>query len=148
MSATTSGRSGGSRRPTLTGRLARIGFADISRSAGLLADPDLALLLDGGRPPGADGETEEPASAVDDELLAAFGGAADPDLALLQVVRLAGALRPDVEERSRHRPLPRTHVDDEVAPADAGVADELVSLAGAEAVPSPLPSGPAHAAGP
>jgi hypothetical protein len=56
--------------------------------------------------------------------------------------------RPDVEERSRHRPLPRTHVDDEVAPADAGVADELVSLAGAEAVPSPLPSGPAHAAGP
>lgn len=98
---TTSGRSGGSRRPTLTGRLARVGFADISRSASLLADPDLALLLDGGRAPGADAPDGgvDPASVVDDELLAAFGAAADPDLALLQVVRLAGALRADVEAR-------------------------------------------------
>ncbi|MDF2808837.1 MAG: bifunctional glutamine-synthetase adenylyltransferase/deadenyltransferase, partial [Cellulosimicrobium sp.] len=98
---TTSGRSGGSRRPTLTGRLARVGFADISRSASLLADPDLAFLLDGGRAPGADAPDGgvDPASVVDDELLAAFGAAADPDLALLQVVRLAGALRPDLEAR-------------------------------------------------
>ncbi len=109
-STTTSGRSGGSRRPTLTGRLARFGFADITRSAGLLADPDLALLLDPGAPPDDDGPeagAADPAGVVDDELLAAFGQAADPDLALLQVVRLAGALRPDVEARGALADLAR-----------------------------------------
>ncbi|MGN6240925.1 MAG: bifunctional [glutamine synthetase] adenylyltransferase/[glutamine synthetase]-adenylyl-L-tyrosine phosphorylase, partial [Cellulosimicrobium cellulans] len=122
---TTSGRSGGSRRPTLTGRLARVGFADISRSAGLLADPDLALLLDGGRPPGADGEAADPASAVDDELLAAFGAAADPDLALLQVVRLAGTLRPDVEARAPLADLARRSL----RPGEA--RDRLLAVLGA-----------------
>ncbi|MGO3815383.1 MAG: hypothetical protein ACTJHV_11380, partial [Cellulosimicrobium funkei] len=84
-STTTSGRSGGSRRPTLTGRLARFGFADITRSAGLLADPDLALLLDPGARSVDDPEAgqADPAGVVDDELLAACGQAADPDLALL-----------------------------------------------------------------
>ncbi|MFI2705509.1 bifunctional [glutamine synthetase] adenylyltransferase/[glutamine synthetase]-adenylyl-L-tyrosine phosphorylase [Cellulosimicrobium composti] len=111
-STTTSGRSGGSRRPTLTGRLARVGFADISRSASLLADADLALLLDGGARPdaqGADGGgAADAGQAVDDELLTAFGSAADPDLALLQVVRLAGALRPEVEARGPLADLART----------------------------------------
>ncbi|MGO2739623.1 MAG: hypothetical protein ACTIAP_01320, partial [Cellulosimicrobium funkei] len=108
-STTTSGRSGGSRRPTLTGRLARFGFADITRSAGLLADPDLALLLDPGARSVDDPEAgvADPAGVVDDELLAAFGQAADPDLALLQVVRLAGALRPDVEARGALADLAR-----------------------------------------
>ncbi|WP_455603470.1 bifunctional [glutamine synthetase] adenylyltransferase/[glutamine synthetase]-adenylyl-L-tyrosine phosphorylase [Cellulosimicrobium funkei] len=108
-STTTSGRSGGSRRPTLTGRLARFGFADITRSAGLLADPDLALLLDPGARSvdGPEAGAADPAGVVDDELLAAFGQAADPDLALLQVVRLAGALRPDVEARGALADLAR-----------------------------------------
>ncbi|MBD5787996.1 bifunctional [glutamine synthetase] adenylyltransferase/[glutamine synthetase]-adenylyl-L-tyrosine phosphorylase [Cellulosimicrobium terreum] len=77
----------GGRRPTVTSRLARHGFADITRSAGLLDDADLARLLD--RPGSDRGEASE------EDLLAAFGGCADPDLALLQVVRLASSVLRD-----------------------------------------------------
>lgn len=104
MSSPTTG-SGGSRRPTLTGRLARVGFADITRSASLLADPDLALLLDGGArhagdaSPSRAGRVDGAGDGPGDDVLAAFGESADPDLALLQVVRLAGALVPEVERR-------------------------------------------------
>jgi len=79
----------GSRRPTLTGRLARFGFADITRSAGMVDDAALARLLDDGH------ATGDGTGVVGDDLLAAFGDTADPDLALLQVVRLAAALDHD-----------------------------------------------------
>ncbi|ANC29926.1 bifunctional [glutamine synthetase] adenylyltransferase/[glutamine synthetase]-adenylyl-L-tyrosine phosphorylase [Isoptericola dokdonensis] len=71
MSSTTSGRG---RRETPTRRLLRAGFADLTRSAGLWEDPALRALV---------GED-------DDVLLAELAGTADPDLALLQIVRLAG----------------------------------------------------------
>ncbi|MFP3712675.1 bifunctional [glutamine synthetase] adenylyltransferase/[glutamine synthetase]-adenylyl-L-tyrosine phosphorylase [Puerhibacterium sp. TATVAM-FAB25] len=70
------------RRETVTRRLLRAGFADLTRSAQLWADPALEAVLPTG--PGRDEET----SAADD-LLAALGGTADPDMALLQLVRLA-----------------------------------------------------------
>lgn len=67
---------GTGRRPTLTGQLVRAGFADLTRSAGLWEDAALVAA----RP--ADGEG----------LLLALGETADPDLALLQLTRLAGAV--------------------------------------------------------
>jgi len=73
--STTAGSSTGTtgRRETLTGRLLRAGFADLTRSASLWQDPQLQSLLP------ADG----------DAVLSALGETADPDLALLQLVRLA-----------------------------------------------------------
>jgi glutamate-ammonia-ligase adenylyltransferase len=75
--STTAGTSTGSttgRRETPTGRLLRAGFADLTRSAGLWKDSRLQALL-----PDDDG----------DSVLSALGETADPDLALLQLVRLA-----------------------------------------------------------
>ncbi|WP_407317471.1 bifunctional [glutamine synthetase] adenylyltransferase/[glutamine synthetase]-adenylyl-L-tyrosine phosphorylase [Isoptericola halotolerans] len=73
MSSTTSGTG---RRDTPTRRLLRAGFADLGRSANLWADESLQACL------GDDGG---------DVLLRALGATADPDLALLQLVRLVGA---------------------------------------------------------
>lgn len=63
------------RRETLTGRLLRAGFADLTRSADLWKDPQLQALL----------------PDDSDTVLDALGETADPDLALLQLVRLACA---------------------------------------------------------
>lgn len=82
MSSTTSGTG---RRETLTRRLLRAGFADLTRSASLWTDDDLQRRL--GQD---DGES----------LLRALGTTADPDLALLQLVRLAGA--PGAGDRVDH----------------------------------------------
>ncbi|MCZ2263798.1 hypothetical protein IRJ14_14515, partial [Isoptericola sp. QY 916] len=71
------------RPPTLTSRLLHAGFADLTRSASLWSDPALQEAL------------AEPGRA--DALLAAVGTCADPDLALLQLVRLAE--HPDARER-------------------------------------------------
>ncbi|MBD8077525.1 bifunctional [glutamine synthetase] adenylyltransferase/[glutamine synthetase]-adenylyl-L-tyrosine phosphorylase [Cellulosimicrobium arenosum] len=95
MTTPAAGPSSGRRR-TLTSRLARYGFADITRSAGLLTDRDLAQLLELAGVGGAGSRTGD-APDVDDDLLAAFGDCADPDLALLQVVRLASAVLRDDE---------------------------------------------------
>ena len=62
------------RPQSLTGALARAGFTDTARSADLLTEPALAALL-------------EPAGATG--LIAALGKVADPDRALLALVRLA-----------------------------------------------------------
>ncbi|AEG44611.1 bifunctional [glutamine synthetase] adenylyltransferase/[glutamine synthetase]-adenylyl-L-tyrosine phosphorylase [Isoptericola variabilis] len=80
MSTTTSGTG---RRETLTGRLLRAGFADLTRSADLWADAALQGCLP------ADG----------DAVLRALGRTGDPDLALLQLVRLAAV--PDAGTRVR-----------------------------------------------
>ncbi|MFI2486970.1 bifunctional [glutamine synthetase] adenylyltransferase/[glutamine synthetase]-adenylyl-L-tyrosine phosphorylase [Promicromonospora kroppenstedtii] len=88
-----------SRRPeTLTTHLIRAGFADLTRSASLWRDPDLVAVLDA-RPPGtggADLAAGPDRGAVvlepgDVALLRSLAGVADPDLALLQLVRLAAA---------------------------------------------------------
>jgi glutamate-ammonia-ligase adenylyltransferase len=65
-------------RTTLAGRLARMGFADAARAERLLRT-DLPAL----------GETEDRPNH--DAVLAALAGAADPDLALTGLARLAGA---------------------------------------------------------
>ncbi|MFP5347299.1 MAG: bifunctional [glutamine synthetase] adenylyltransferase/[glutamine synthetase]-adenylyl-L-tyrosine phosphorylase [Actinomycetes bacterium] len=68
------------RPPALDVSLARIGFADPARAQSLLADPALAGLVD-------------PLEDVfDDGLLRALGETADPDLALLGLVRLLESL--------------------------------------------------------
>ncbi|MEV0890143.1 bifunctional [glutamine synthetase] adenylyltransferase/[glutamine synthetase]-adenylyl-L-tyrosine phosphorylase [Promicromonospora sp. NPDC050262] len=87
-----------SRRPeTLTTHLIRAGFADLTRSASLWRDPDLVAVLDSspkgsgaGRAAGPDrgAVVLEPADVA---LLRSLAGVADPDLALLQLVRLAAA---------------------------------------------------------
>src|SRR5699024_8621116 len=61
------------RPQTLTGALARAGFADTARAAALLADPALRGLDDGAAT----------------RLIGALGAVADPDRALLALVRLA-----------------------------------------------------------
>ncbi len=69
-----------SRASSLEGRLARLGFADPAKAVRLLADPAVAGLVD-------------PLEDVfDDGVLSAFGATPDPDLALLGVVRMLGAL--------------------------------------------------------
>lgn len=85
--STASGRTG-----TLAGRLARLGFSDPERARQLLADPALAGLVD-------------PLEDVfDDGVLVALGATADPDLALLGLVRLMAALHDAVPERSPAEP--------------------------------------------
>ncbi|MDN5797527.1 MAG: bifunctional [glutamine synthetase] adenylyltransferase/[glutamine synthetase]-adenylyl-L-tyrosine phosphorylase [Intrasporangium sp.] len=69
------------RTSSLGGRLARLGFHDLPRARSLLADAALAPLRDG-----SDG--------LADDLLGALGETADPDLALLGLVRLLEALAP------------------------------------------------------
>lgn len=85
--------------PSTARRLIRAGFGDVARTERLLADPALRSVLP---------DLAEP----DDDVLAAFAVAADPDLALLTLARLAGAVEPassellarvwgDVEARAR-----------------------------------------------
>ncbi|WP_265521999.1 bifunctional [glutamine synthetase] adenylyltransferase/[glutamine synthetase]-adenylyl-L-tyrosine phosphorylase [Oerskovia flava] len=88
--------SGTARPSTAAGRLARHGFADLTRSASLLEDEDLLRTV----------------GSVDDELVDAIGGTADPDLALLQLVRLAEATAAESSLRDLlagvlHAPAPR-----------------------------------------
>ena len=128
-----------SRRPeTLTTHLIRAGFADLTRSASLWRDPDLVAVLDsrpksaGGvdRTGGPDGGTValEPADAV---LLRAFAAVADPDLALLQLVRLAAAapdlLRPVLAVRDKDAE-PRADADDDAPRPSA--RDRLLRVLG------------------
>ncbi|MCA5894994.1 bifunctional [glutamine synthetase] adenylyltransferase/[glutamine synthetase]-adenylyl-L-tyrosine phosphorylase [Isoptericola sp. NEAU-Y5] len=100
--------SGAGRQATLTRRLLQAGFADLTRSAGLWEDEALqaALPPDGG-----------------DVVLAALGGAADPDLALLQLVRLAES----VGDSAR---LGAVLAADDGSP-DAQVRGRLVAVLGA-----------------
>ncbi|MFD2028884.1 bifunctional [glutamine synthetase] adenylyltransferase/[glutamine synthetase]-adenylyl-L-tyrosine phosphorylase [Promicromonospora aerolata] len=112
-----------SRRPeTLTTHLIRAGFADLTRSAALWQDPDLVSVLDS-RPKGARGADRSavPArgaaggavalDAADTALLRSLTAVADPDLALLQLVRLAAAapdrLRPVLAVPDGVPPEPR-----------------------------------------
>jgi len=72
----------GARRTSRDAALARLGFVDVPRARGLLADPTLAGLVD----PFED--------VFEDGVLWALGQTADPDLALLGLSRMMEALRP------------------------------------------------------
>lgn len=111
-----------SRRPeTLTTHLIRAGFADLTRSASLWRDPDLVAVLDsrprggaGAGPAGPDGGSVE-LEPSDVALLHSLAHVADPDLALLQLVRLAAAapdrLRPVLAFPDGWSAEPRGDVD-------------------------------------
>ncbi|MFF3065990.1 bifunctional [glutamine synthetase] adenylyltransferase/[glutamine synthetase]-adenylyl-L-tyrosine phosphorylase [Oerskovia sp. NPDC057915] len=73
------GAPNGSRRPTLSSRLRRLGFADVTRSASLLDDKDLVGVV----------------GPLSEDVLVALGTTADPDLALLQLARLSSAVAGD-----------------------------------------------------
>ncbi|WP_139738343.1 bifunctional [glutamine synthetase] adenylyltransferase/[glutamine synthetase]-adenylyl-L-tyrosine phosphorylase [Actinomyces wuliandei] len=106
MEADVTGRVGG-RLPSARVRLLRAGFADPARAAALLADPVLADYLPAAGPaeapvpgphlPGTR-DLAEP-GARHEVLLTALADTADPDLALLTLVRLAQAC-------TRHSQLP------------------------------------------
>nr|BFF21463.1 hypothetical protein GCM10025730_49840 [Promicromonospora thailandica] len=126
-----------SRRPeTLTTHLIRAGFADLTRSATLWQDPDLVAVLDRrdrtGAAPG--GGPDRGAVALDPAgaaLLRALAAAADPDLALLQLVRLAAAA-PDRLRALLTAPDDRTEPRD---PETGGGPDEPAGV-GAPARPA------------
>jgi len=92
-------------RGTLAGHLAAIGFADTARAEALLTELGLAVGTAGGHETtGLPGSTED---GPDEALLRALSGAADPDLALAALTRMAPgselrqALRDDSELRDR-----------------------------------------------
>ncbi|HEY8478912.1 MAG TPA: bifunctional glutamine-synthetase adenylyltransferase/deadenyltransferase, partial [Spirillospora sp.] len=93
------------RRPSLAGRLARLGFVDAARAE--------RLLLEAGR----DG------TAPGDELLDALGGTADPDLALDGLLRLLAC----ADERGAGREL-----RDALA-REPGTRDRLTAVLGVSA---------------
>ncbi|WP_308286820.1 bifunctional [glutamine synthetase] adenylyltransferase/[glutamine synthetase]-adenylyl-L-tyrosine phosphorylase [Actinomadura parmotrematis] len=91
------------RRPSLTGRLARLGFTDPARAE---------RLLDSAAAPGAD-------------LLEAAGGAADPDLALGGLVRLLEAAREAGEDEALRAALAAEPATRARLLAVLGVSDAL-----------------------
>lgn len=119
------GRSGG-RRPSPRTRLIRLGFADAARADTLLADPDLLQLLQarrrGAASSGTRGDVAD--SGPVGALAEALAAAADPDLALLQTVRLAAACGGAARERLR-----AILTDD----GDAETRARLVAVLGASA---------------
>jgi len=98
------------RHATPSGRLARLGFADPARAQRLLEDPALAGLVD-------------PLDDVfDDGVLSALAAAADPDQALLGLVRLLEGVGSVAHEGARLRAVLRS----------GGTArDRLVAVLGA-----------------
>lgn len=129
-----------SRRPeTLTTHLIRAGFADLTRSASLWRDPDLVSVLDS-RPKGARGADHAAGpdrgavelAPADAALLRALAVVADPDLALLQLVRLAAAapdrLRP-VLAVPDGEPAESRDADDDEAPQPSA-RDRLLRVLG------------------
>ncbi|WP_275001680.1 bifunctional [glutamine synthetase] adenylyltransferase/[glutamine synthetase]-adenylyl-L-tyrosine phosphorylase [Promicromonospora iranensis] len=130
-----------SRRPeTLTTHLIRAGFADLTRSASLWQDPDLVSVLDS-RPKGirsVDHTAGPDRGAVelapaDAALLRSLAAVADPDLALLQLVRLAAAapdrLRPVLAVSGGEPAGSRADADDDAAPRPSA-RDRLLRVLG------------------
>lgn len=97
-----------SRRTSPRRRLIRAGFADAGRAVALLEDPALAACLSDGRPkeaggPGPGSDLSQAALA----LVAELAHCADPDLALLILVRLAQACDPGPPAAPTTAPLHR-----------------------------------------
>ncbi|TGJ97280.1 hypothetical protein DLJ96_04585, partial [Actinotalea fermentans ATCC 43279 = JCM 9966 = DSM 3133] len=111
----------GSRRPTLSSRLRRIGFADVTRSASLLDDKDLVGVV----------------GPLPEDVLVALGVTADPDLALLQLARLSSAVAGDEASCRTFRDLLTGAGERDAAEAVEGEApvpsgrDRLLAVLGA-----------------
>ncbi|MHA7134233.1 bifunctional [glutamine synthetase] adenylyltransferase/[glutamine synthetase]-adenylyl-L-tyrosine phosphorylase [Oerskovia turbata] len=122
------GAPAGSRRTTVTSRLRRLGFVDVTRSVALLVDQDLVGVL----------------GTVSEDLLAALGATADPDLALLQLVRLSAAVTGDAElcetARGVLTPAPAASPAQGDAQARPGLTGEPHHSTPAGAAASPTPS--------
>ena len=103
------------RRRERAGSIARLGFRDATRAERLLADPAMAGLVD----PFED--------VVDDGVLRALGEAADPDMALLSLVRLMEALHTGDDEDDRDA-SGRLRA---VVRGGGGVRDRLLAVLGA-----------------
>ncbi len=147
-------------RGTLAGQLAAMGFADTARAEALISELDLGA----GNAAGEDSGTDRP-------LLEALAGAADPDLALAALARMAPghelrqALRDDAELRDRlvtvlgasaalgdhlgrHPADWRLLAGNSAFPADNAAAvltQELLAVVGAAAGPEPVRRDPVTA---
>ena len=84
----------GRRRTSPRSRLARAGFAELDRAESCLHDEALSRLLPVSQPPSGDGGLDPVRARLVEEIRQT----ADPDLALLSLVRLACAVGPDGEE--------------------------------------------------
>ena len=134
------------RTTTLEGRLARMGFSDAPAAERLITS-DLALNIGPPEPAGVQASFGGP--PMDDALLEAIAAAADPDLALLGLARIAGTDRgsdaADIRAALRAEPGFRQRLT-AVLGVSAGLADHLVRhpddchlLRGANAVRRPSP---------
>jgi len=94
----------GMRTTTLAGRLTRMGFADPARAEQLLTS-DLALDISPDEPAAGPGYGRP---RKDEAVLEAIAGAADPDLALQQLARIAGADRGEDPDAAEIRAALRT----------------------------------------
>lgn len=112
------------RAPSLGGRLSRLGFVDPGRAERFVADPALEEVL---------GRSLHP----DGPVLRALGATADPDLALLGLVRLAEAVRTD----PRHTATLRAALGDvgSGAPADADRLTPADAISGRRDDPGACP---------
>ena len=113
-----------SRTTSLTGRLTRLGFSDVARAAQLCGDKDLTAVV---------GEVQ-PSSA----LLPALAATADPDLALIALIRLCCAATVDPDHARRAALLGRLLSGDtegidavHLAPDEQLVRDRLLNVLGA-----------------
>ena len=84
----------GRRRTSPRSKLARAGFAELDRAESCLHDEALSRLLPVSQPPSDDSELDPVRARLVEEIRQT----ADPDLALLSLVRLACAVGPDGEE--------------------------------------------------
>ena len=134
------------RTTTLEGRLARMGFSDAPAAERLITS-DLALNIGPPEPAGVQASFGGP--PMDDALLEAIAAAADPDLALLGLARIAGTDRgsdaADIRAALRAEPGFRDRLT-AVLGVSAGLADHLARhpddchlLRGADAVRRPSP---------
>ena len=125
-----------SRQSSLAGRLARLGFVDPARAERLLADPALAGLLD-------------PLEDIfEDGVLSALAEVADPDLALIGLVRVLDGLRARAGSPAGSRgPISASSVAGLLAMLRAGGAARgrlLAVLAGSTALADHLTRHPEH----
>ncbi len=134
------------RTTTLEGRLARMGFSDAPAAERLITS-DLALNIGPPEPAGVQVSFGGP--PMDDAVLEAIAAAADPDLALLGLARIAGtdggSEAADIRAALRAEPGFRTRLT-AVLGVSAGLADHLARhpddchlLRGANAVRRPSP---------
>ena len=111
----------GQRRTSPRTRLVRAGFAEVDRASSCLHDEALSRLLPCAQAPSDDGGLDPVRARLVEEI----GQTADPDLALLSLVRLASAVGPDGEElRVLLAPLGAEHESTDLADPVVGPTRE------------------------